>query len=100
MVSDEYTVCDLIVAGLKEHAWGITKKRQEGSAKGHNCGFLPLVFPNLGDFERYTPTPPTPQFLVENKTFYSSKMALLASTTRNNWLKQAMCGVHFNATSC
>ena len=96
MVSDEYTVCDLIVAGLKEHAWGITKKRQEGSAKGHNCGFLPLVFPNLGDFERYTP----PQFLVENKTFYSSKMALRASTTRNNWLKQAMCGVHFNATSC
>ena len=97
MVSDEYTVCDLIVAGLKGRAWGITKKRQEGSAKGHNCGFLPLVFQNLGDFERYTPSP---QFLVENKAFYSSKMALRAGTTRNNWLKQALCGVHFNATSC
>ena len=37
------------------NACSVTKKEEESSAKGHMCGFLPLVFPNLGHLERYTP---------------------------------------------
>ena len=31
------------------------KKGQESPVEGHNRGFLPLIFPNLGQLERYTP---------------------------------------------
>ena len=37
------------------HACGITKKEQESPVKGHNFGFLPLIFANLGNLECYTP---------------------------------------------
>ena len=30
------------------HTCGITQKRQKSPVKGHNCGFLPLIFSNLG----------------------------------------------------
>ena len=30
---------------------GITKKGQESPVKGHNFGFLPLIFDNLGHLE-------------------------------------------------
>ena len=33
------------------HACGIAKKGQESPVKGHNYGFLPLIFPNLGHLE-------------------------------------------------
>ena len=37
------------------HACGIAKKGQESPVKGHNYGFLPLIFPNLGHLECYIP---------------------------------------------
>ena len=37
------------------HACGITQKGQKSPVKGHSCGFLPLIFSNLGHFEHYTP---------------------------------------------
>ena len=43
-------------------------KEQESPVKGHNCGFLPLVF-------------------LENKALEFSKWALRAGTVRNEWLK-------------
>ena len=39
------------------HACGITKKGRESPVKGHNCGFLLLIFPNTGHLECYTPSP-------------------------------------------
>ena len=51
-----------------------------------------------------TPPPPCPtkwhqflQFLGENKAFYFSKRAVRAVTVCNDWLKQALCGLHFHA---
>lgn len=38
----------------KGHTWGITKKGQESPAKRHSCGFLPLIYPNLGHLERHS----------------------------------------------
>ena len=37
------------------HACSLTKKGQESPVKGHNCGFLPLILPNLGHLEHCTP---------------------------------------------
>ena len=31
------------------------QKRQECKVEGHNCQFLPLIFPNLGHLVRYKP---------------------------------------------
>ena len=44
------------------HACGI-HKRERSPIKGHNSGFLPLIFPNLGHLECYTP--------VDNMHFWS-----------------------------
>ena len=73
------------------HACGITKKRQESPVKGYNCGFLPLIFPNLGHLELYTP-PKRHVFLeilIENTAFHFSKRALRAGTARNKWFKKS-----------
>ena len=65
----------------------ITKKGQECLVKGHNCGFLPLIFPNSGHLERYTPPPPKwhvlLEFLVEKKAFRFSKRPVREGTARN-----------------
>ena len=37
------------------HKFGVTKKGEKSPAKGNTCGFLALIFPNLGDLETYTP---------------------------------------------
>ena len=72
----------------KGHACGITQKGQKGPVKGHNCGFLPLIFPKLGHLYRYTPLNSMfLEFLVKNKEFYSTKRALRADIARNKWLK-------------
>ena len=39
----------------KGYACGMTKKGQNSSVKGHNCGFLPLIFPKLGHLECNSP---------------------------------------------
>ena len=62
------------------------KNGQESPVKGHNCGFLPLIFPNLGHLERCNP------LIVENKAFDLSKKALRAVTARNEWLKKSPDG--------
>ena len=33
----------------ERHACGITRKGQENSLRGHNCGFLPLIFQIKGN---------------------------------------------------
>ena len=59
----------------KGHAFRITKKGQENSIKGKNCGFLPLIFPNLGHLEPYATLKRHMllEFLVDNKAFNFSQ---------------------------
>ena len=48
----------------------IIKKGQESPVKGHNCGFLPLIFPSLRHLEQ----PVSLEFLVEKiRHFISPK---------------------------
>lgn len=39
---------------LQNSAWKV-QEGQESSLNGHNCALLPLILPNLGYLERYTP---------------------------------------------
>ena len=72
--------------------YGITKKGQVSTEKGHNCGSVPLIFQNLGHLECYTHSKQYVflKFLIEYKAFHFSKWALRAGTARNMWLKKAL----------
>ena len=82
-------MCYLYILAVPINACGITKKEEESSEKGHICGFLPFLFPDLGYLERCTPplNDVFLQLLVENKEFYFSKRALRGGTAHHNWLK-------------
>ena len=67
----------------------MTKKGQENLVKGYSCGFLNLVFPNLGHLEYCAPQNDIlKKILVENKAFHFSKRALRAGNAHNKWLKK------------
>ena len=46
---------DRTYSGKLGHKFGVTKKGGKSSVKGNTYGFLPLIFPNLGHLETYTP---------------------------------------------
>ena len=63
------------------------QKRQESPVKGHICGFVPFIFPNLEHVDYWVFSR---EFSVESKAFHFSKKALRAGTARNKWLKKAL----------
>ena len=70
----------------------MTKKLQESPVKGHNYGFLPLIFSKFKALRTVHPSTRHVflEFLVENIAFHFLKRALPAGTRRNKWLKKAL----------
>ena len=42
----------LEIKARQRHGCGVTKKGQVSLVKGHDCRFLPIIFPNIGHLER------------------------------------------------
>ena len=62
------------------------RKGQESPVNRHNCGFLPLIFSNLGHLECYTPLNCMCFWSFLLKAFYFSKSALHVGTIQDTLL--------------